>query len=124
MIKEKIKEKVIESEREYLKAMLDGDVDKFDELINEEVQLNVPDGKTINKEMVLYAYKTKKIMVSKIRTIDLDIRVFNDVAIVNIVVELLGTFLEQPINGKYKFLRVWKESDKRWLLIGESSIIL
>lgn len=115
---------IIDLEQELLEAMKNCDIQKLDELIHEELLFNIPDGQTITKAMDLDNYRSGNMKIDNISSSEQTINLLDDNAIVSVVIDMKGKFLNHSLDGNYRVLRVWKKIDSSWNIIAGSSLRL
>ena len=114
------KEIILDCENQLLAAMKSSHVQKLDELLHDDLLFVVPDGSVITKAMDLEAHRSGKMVIEKlVRQIE-EIRLFGDTALVTLTLDTKGKMLDQPIEGKFRYLRVWKLFDGQWKVMGGS----
>lgn len=116
------KEIILVKEQEILKAMEKSDLKKMQELIHDDLIFTIPNGQIITKEMDLETYSSGNMKIDKIEAEDPIVKFVGDNAMVSVIVKMTGSFLQQPFNGKFRVLRIWKEIGKEWKIIAGSSI--
>jgi hypothetical protein len=119
-----IKDQIAENENRLLKAILESDITVLDELLHDDLLFNIPNGITVTKNMDLDNYRSGSMIVSSILPSDQIINVINDTAIVAVTLVLNGKYGEQSLDGKYRYLRVWKLFDNSWKVIAGSCVLL
>jgi ketosteroid isomerase-like protein len=85
---------------------------------------NTPDGATATKAMDLINYRSGNIQLHTVSSSEQTIQVIGDTAVVAVTVELKGNYLGQQLDGKLRYLRVWKHIDSRWKVIAGSVVPL
>ncbi|WP_045459073.1 nuclear transport factor 2 family protein [Sporocytophaga myxococcoides] len=120
----KIIKEIEEQENRLLSAVMKSDVSALNELIHDNLLFNLPDGQTGTKSMDLDAYRTGKMKVTEISASDRKINIIDSTAVVAVTIELKGKFMDVTIDGKYRYLRVWKFNHDMWQIIGGSCTIL
>ena len=60
--------------------------------------------------------------VHSISSSEQQINLIGDNAIVSVLIELKGKYLEHPIDGKFRYIRVWKLINDTWKVIGGSGV--
>ena len=116
-------EEVAVCEEQLLQAMRECDLKKMDQLLHDDLLFNGPDGKTITKNIDLAAYQSGNMVVEENNASDQQINFFDDTAVVTVTIHLKGQFMKQPINSLARFIRVWKEFEHQWKVIGGASHI-
>lgn len=113
-------EQIIECEKRLLEAMKSGDIQVLDELIHDNLIFNIPTGQTITKEMDIDNYRSGLMTIYDISTSDQTIKTTENISTVVVTVDLKAKYAEQIIEGKFRYLRVWKLSDHSWKVIAGS----
>ncbi len=113
---------IISHEQRLLTALQNGDIATMEELIHDDLLFHIPNGQVITKDMDLAAYRDGNMMVHAISVKDQVIQVVDDTAIVSVMVTLKGSYMGQPIDGDFRYLRVWKKMGDTWQVIAGSSV--
>lgn len=111
---------IIECEKRLLEALKTGDIKVLDELLHENLIFNIPTGQTITKEMDIENYRSGIFTVSEILTTDQIIKSIDDISTVAVTLYLKAKYADQIIDGKFRYLRVWKLFDNSWKVIAGS----
>lgn len=112
---------IVECEKVLLIAMQYGNLEKLDQLIHNDLAFVIPSGQVITKAMDLQAYRSKKMIISSIIASEQEIIIFEDTATVTVTIDMKGTYLNQALDGKYRYLRTWKLFGSSWKVIAGSS---
>jgi ketosteroid isomerase-like protein len=115
-------EQIIESEKRLIEAMKTGDIKALDELVFDNLIFVIPTGQIITKSMDLENYQSGNMIISEIVTSEQIIKAVDDISTVAVTLFLKGKYKGQIIDGKYKYLRVWKLFDNSWKVIAGSVI--
>jgi hypothetical protein len=115
------KEQIISNEKNLLNAMKDNNVLKLDELVHEDLLFNIPNGQTITKSMDLETYRSGNMKISSILSREHEINLIGDNAVISVTVEMKGKYFDHILDGKYRFIRVWKLFNGKWKVIAGSS---
>lgn len=115
-------EQIISLEQRLLTALQNGDIATMEELIHDDLLFHIPNGQVITKDMDLAAYRDGNMVVHSISAKDQVIQVVDDTAIASVMVTLKGSYLGQPIDGDFRYLRVWKKMGDTWQVIAGSSV--
>ena len=114
-------EQILECEKRLLEAMKYGDFKVLDELLHENLIFNIPTGQTITKSMDIENYKSGMMKVSEIWATDQIIKSIDDETYtVAVTISLNGKYGDQIIDGKFRYLRVWKLYNNSWKVIAGS----
>jgi ketosteroid isomerase-like protein len=106
-----------------LEAIRTGDVNALDELLHENLLFNLPDGQTKNKAFDMETYRSGKMAVESISSREMDIsRIDGETAVVAVTIDLKATWYDTPVDGAFRYLRVWKSSGRKWQVIAGSVV--
>lgn len=119
-----IKSTIEQLENQLLDAMLHAHVETLDKLIHPNLLFNSAMGQTITKEIDLQAYASGLMKVNSISASNQQINIIGDTAVVAVTIDMNGEYGVQPISGKVRFLRVWKQFNNNWQVIAGSSIMI
>ena len=113
-------EQIIECENRLLKAMKTGDIKSLDELTARPFNFYIPTGHTITKSMDIENYQSGIMTVSEILATDQTIQSIDNISTVAVTLHLKATYADQIVDGKFRYLRIWKVFDKSWKVIAGS----
>jgi ketosteroid isomerase-like protein len=113
---------VINAEIELLTAIKNADVPALERLLHPDLLFNLPDGQTITKQFDLDSYRSGKMKIEVLEASDQLINIIGDAAVVSVLVLLKGNYDNQPVNGVYRYLRVWKKSEANMQVIAGSCV--
>lgn len=101
-------------------AMLAGDVDALDQLLDDDLLFVAPNGDLARKEDDLENYRSKAQSIDSHVPRDLTIALHGeDIAIVSVVVDLAGQFRGQAFAGTFRYTRTWRRAAHgTWRIIG------
>lgn len=119
-----MKQIIEQHEEKLLNAFKECNVEVMEKLIHDDLIFNGPNGQVVTKEMDLAAYRSGAVTWEVADSLEREIQIFNDTAVVSTVVHLAGSFMDNPLDSKARFLRIWKEFNGEWKVIGGASIIL
>jgi hypothetical protein len=74
--------------------------------------------------MDLHNYRSGNIHLDTVASSDQTIRLIGDNAVVAVTVELKGNYLGQALDGKFRYIRVWRLADSTWKVIAGSVVPL
>jgi hypothetical protein len=118
------KAQVIDNEKKLLRAMKTNNVELLDQLLHDELLFNGPSGETTTKAMDLENYRSGNINLHTVESSDLMLNMVGDDIVVAVTVEIKGNYLGQEIDGKFRYLRVWKLFENNWKVIAGSVVTL
>lgn len=113
-------ETVVDAENELLRAIKKSDVRVLETILHDDLLFNMPDGQTITKELDLQAYRSGKMKIDFLEASDQIVNVIEDTAVVAVTVSLRATYDANPINGVFKYIRVWKKCENNLKVIAGS----
>jgi hypothetical protein len=113
-------EQILECEKRLLEAMKNSDIQVLDELLHDSLIFNIPTGQTITKSMDIENYRLGNMIVSEISATDQIINFIDDTSTVAVTLYLKARYGEQIIDGKFRYLRVWKLFGSSWKIIAGS----
>lgn len=116
--------RIIAAEKRLLEAMKTSSVELLDSLLHDALLFNGPTGETATKAMDLANYRTGGINLHTVEPSDRQVSVIGDNAVVTVTVRLKGEYMGQDIDGRFRYLRVWKSIAGEWKVIGGSVVTL
>ena len=117
-------EQIKACEEKLIQAFLVNDLLVFDELLHDDLLFNLPNGQTITKAMDMENHRAGNLIMSTMIAREQVISLIDDHAIVCVTIEMNGSYLNQAINGKFRYQRIWKSLDNTWKIIASSCIEL
>ncbi len=118
------KAQVTASESDLVEAMKTSNVELLDTLLHDDLLFNGPNGETATKAMDLKNYRSGNINLHTVESSDLMQSSIGDVVVVAVTVEIKGNYLGQDVDGRFRYLRVWKLIASRWKVIAGSVFAL
>jgi hypothetical protein len=115
---------VMASEARLLDAMRRSDADTLDALLHDGLLFNGPTGETAGKALDLKNYRSGNITLQVVDASDRHVSIVDDDVIVAVTVEIRGRYMGQDIDGKFRYLRVWKRFDGGLKVIAGSVVPL
>jgi len=120
---EKIKinrEEVVEAENKLFSAQLASNVEILDQLLHDDLIAVAPTGQVVTKEMDLNSHKAKTMIIEDASTQIDDIKITGDIALSIVTMTAKGKMIGKPLEGKFRYFRVWKRVDNALKVIGAS----
>lgn len=113
-------EQIIECEKRLIEAMKIGNIKVLDELLHDNLIFNIPTGQTITKSMDIENYQSGIMKVSEILATNQIIKSTENISTVAVTVQLKAKYANQIVDGKFRYLRVWKLFDNSWKVVAGS----
>lgn len=109
-------------EQELVKAMLNSDVQQLDKLISDDLIFTDHNGRLLDKATDLEAHSSGTLKISSLKTTEQRIKIYNDTAVVSVLMNIAGTYAVQPFNGNLRFTRVWMNRGNSWKVVAAHSV--
>lgn len=121
MTKAKInREAVVEVENKLFSAQLISNVDILDQLLHDDLIAVGPTGQIVTKEMDLNSHREKTMIIEDASTEINAIKITGDTALSIVTMTAKGKVMGTPLEGKFRYFRVWKCFDDTLKVIGAS----
>ena len=114
------KEEITEAENQLFMAQLSSNVDALDVLLYDHLVAVAPDGQMLTKEMDLNAHRSKAMIIENASTEIEEIKIIGDTAMSVITMTAKGKVMGTPLEGKFRYFRVWKRIENTLKVIGAS----
>jgi hypothetical protein len=114
------KEEVIEAENQLFSAQFNSNVALLDRLIHDDLMAMSPTGEILTKEMDLNSHRAKTVILEEASTEIEKIKITADTALTIVTMTAKGKIMETPIEGKFRYFRVWQRLEGDLKLIGAS----
>ncbi|GAA0886239.1 hypothetical protein GCM10009120_48380 [Sphingobacterium siyangense subsp. cladoniae] len=114
------KKEIAEAENQLFLAQLASNVDGLDLLLYDDLIAVAPDGQMLTKEMDLNAHRSKAMIIENASTEIDEIRIIGDTALSVTTMTAKGKVMGTPLEGKFRYFRVWKRIDNTLKVIGAS----
>ncbi|HTN21071.1 MAG TPA: nuclear transport factor 2 family protein [Pelobium sp.] len=114
------REDIVEAEGKLFSAQLVSNVDILDQLLHDDLIAVAPAGQIVTKEMDLSAHRAKTIVIEEASTEIDDIKISGDTALSIVTMTAKGKMMGTPLEGKFRYFRVWKRHDDTLKVIGAS----
>ncbi len=118
------KEDIVEMENKLFLAQQTNNVNILSQLLQDDLIAVSPTGEIMNKEMDLNAHRTKTIIIETASTEIDAIKILGNTALSIVTMTAKGKVMGTPIQGKFRYFRVWKRFGKKLKVIGASFIQL
>lgn len=114
------REDIVEVENKLFSAQLVSNVAILDQLLHDELIAVAPTGQVITKEMDLNSHRAKTMIIEEASTEIDDIKITGDTALSIVTMTAKGKVMGTPLEGKFRYFRVWKRFDDQLKVIGAS----
>ncbi len=114
------KEEISEAENQLFLAQLASNVDALGLLLYDHLVAITPDGQMLTKEMDLNAHRSKAMIIENASTEIDEIRIIGDTALSVVTMTAKGKVMGEPLEGKFRYFRVWKRIDDMLKVVGAS----
>lgn len=115
-----LQKQIFDLESELISSMIASDLPTLDKLLHEDLLFITPEGQTITKKMDMDSHRAGNMVIEVFISNSDFINIFEDTAISISTSETKGKMLNQPMEGFFKYIRVWKSVDENWKVIGGS----
>lgn len=111
-------------EHKLVEAIKTSDLEFLDSVMDDNLLGIAPNGLIITKEMDMTSHREKTMIVEKVITHIDKIQVFGDTALVITTYETKGKMLGTPIEGKFRYNRVWKKINNQLKIITVGCVMI
>lgn len=108
---------VAQSERQWKQALMAGDAAMLTSLLSDSYVGIGPDGTIFNKTEEIDASVSGSNRLTRVHVEDRKIRIYGTTAVVTSKVDVAGTFAGKPVQGQYRYTRVWAFSRGQWRVV-------
>lgn len=114
------REYIIEAENKLFSAQLVSNVEILDQLLHDDLLAVAPTGEIITKEMDLNSHKAKTMIIENASIEIDDIKITGDTALSIVTMTAKGKMMGTPLEGRFRYFRVWKRFADELKIIGAS----
>lgn len=115
-----ITEQIILAETRLLNAQKNSDVAELDRLLHDDLLFIAPNNEITSKNADLDMHRSGNLKVLASHAEEPLIKTQDDLATVVVDVHLRVEFFGQPFEGLYRYMRVWKATNKEWQIVAGS----
>lgn len=105
--KDLFKEQVEQMEQDWRKAQLDGDLPVLDRMLSNDYIGITMNGQVVTKTQQLDRIRNRQIAISKLDLDDVKVKLIGRTAIVTSLADVQGNMDGRPINGRFRYTRVY-----------------
>lgn len=109
-----------EMESRLIDGIINNDLDFLDKVLHDDLLSMAPNGQIITKEMDMNSHRQGTMVVDELIPEIEQIQIIGDVAIVIITYLTKGKMFGTPIEGKFKYNRIWKRCGNELKVISVS----
>lgn len=114
------KDEVVEAENKLFSAQLVSNVAILDQLLYDDLVAVAPTGQIVTKEMDLNAHSAKTMIIEDASTVINEIRITGDIALSIVTMTAKGKMMGTPLEGQFRYFRVWKRFNGTLKVVGAS----
>ena len=114
------REEVVEAENKLFSAQLVSNLEVLDQLLHDDLIAIAPTGEVLTKKMDLDAHKAKTMIIEDASTIIDEISIIGDTALSIVTMKAKGKMIGTPLEGQFRYFRVWKRVGDGLKVIGAS----
>lgn len=118
------KETIENLEERLVEGIKNNELHFLDQVLHDDLLFIAPNGQIITKAMDLSSHRNRDMVVEELVTSIEEIRIIGDTAIVVLIYNTKGTMLGNPIQGKFRYIRVWKLFQDGLKVIAGSCILI
>lgn len=115
---------ILEAEHGLIDAIKKSDIHYLGGIMHDDLLFTIPNGQVITKQMDLDSHQRGDMIVESLTPTFEDIRIIGDSATVVVVYDTQGKMLGNPIQGRFRYIRFWKEFADGPKIIGGACSIL
>jgi hypothetical protein len=108
---------VAEREQALRRAMLAGDVEALDELIDDSLVFTGPDGRLLSKADDLAAHRRGTFRFRTLNLLDAQFHRVGGMVLTTTRADVAGILGENEVGGSFAYTRLWKRSPTVWRIV-------
>jgi hypothetical protein len=102
------KDNIIEIEYKLIEGTTTGDLEFLDAILHDDLLFIAPNGQTITKQMDLASHRAGEMVVEHLIPTFEEVKILGNTATVIVVYDTKGSMLGDPIQGQFRYIRIWK----------------
>jgi len=114
------KEDIIKLELALIEGIMTSDITFLNRVLHDDLLFLAPNGQLITKAMDMASHQSGDMVVEQLIPNIENISVMDDTAVVVVVYDTKGMMLGQPIEGQFRYIRIWKYFPDGLQVIGGS----
>ncbi|HKP95619.1 MAG TPA: nuclear transport factor 2 family protein [Fibrobacteria bacterium] len=112
------RESILNAELGLIEGIKKSDVRYLSHILHDDLLFIAPNGQVVTKQMDLESHRKGDMVVESLTPTFEEIRILDTVATVIVVYETKGSMLGNPISGRFRYIRIWKDSGDGLKVIG------
>jgi hypothetical protein len=114
------KTEIIEMENQLIEGIKKSDIAFLNRVLHDGLLFLAPNGQVITKTIDLASHQAGSMVVEQLIPTIEDINIIADTAVVVVVYDTKGIMLGKPIQGQFRYIRIWKQFPEGLKVIGGS----
>jgi hypothetical protein len=102
------KDDIIEIENKLIEGIKTSNAEFLDTILHDDLLFIAPNGQTITKQIDLASHKAGEMIVEHLVPTFEEVKIFGNTATVIVVYDTKGTMLGTPIQGQFRYIRIWQ----------------
>lgn len=112
------RKEIIEVELRLIEAIRNSNLSFLERVLHDDLLFLAPNGQVVTKAMDLASHRAGDMVVERIDPTFEQIQLMGDTAIAIVVYDTRGVMLGNPIEGKFRYIRVWKKAPALQVIAG------
>ncbi|MEO0557077.1 MAG: nuclear transport factor 2 family protein [Bacteroidota bacterium] len=108
---------ILAREAELLKAMASNDVEALDDLLDDDLVFTGLGGVVLSKQDDLEAHRARRLRLTRVEPSGQRVLRYGATAVVNVLLDMTGTFGGDPFEGAFRYTRVWHDRGGNWRVV-------
>ena len=114
------REEIVEAENVLINAIRESNISVLEKILHDDLLFIAPDGNIITKEIDLASHRSGAMVVERIGLNIEQLNIIGDTAVVVIDYDTKGKMLGNAIEGKFRYVRIWKKFNDGSKVVGGS----
>lgn len=111
---------IVAIENKLIEGIKTSNVTVLNQLLHDDLLFIAPNGQTVTKQMDLAAHRAGQMVVEQFLLTVEEIKIIGDNAVAVVVYDTKGKMLGNPIEGRFRYIRIWKQFADGLKVIGGS----
>ncbi len=117
-----IRAAILKRENDLLEAIKSSDIVHLDKLLHDDLLFISPGGQAVTKQMDLDAHRSGAMIVEALKPTVEQVNIIENTAVVVIVYETKGSMMGVPVEGSFRYIRIWKLFYNGWQVVAGSCV--